>query len=560
MTQETARKRTGGHILIQQLAIHGAEFVFGVPGESYLEALDGFYDLKAPRFIICRQEGGAAMMADAYGKLTGRPGIAFATRGPGATNASSGVHVAFQDSTPMILLIGQVGRDMLDREAFQEIDYRRMFGQMAKWVAQIDDARRIPEYLSRAFYTATSGRPGPVVLALPEDMLTDEVEIEDALPYRPVEISPAAEDMERLNALLSEASRPLAIVGGGGWSDTARQDFEAFAAAHEIPVAPSFRCQDYIDNRHPAYAGHAGVGIDPNLAARIRNSDLLLAVGARLGEMATSGYTLVGIPTPRQRLVHVYPDPEEIGRVYAPELGMVASSGPFARAARLLKPRHSGRGEWLAAARDDYLAFSKPTVSPGSVQLSEIVRSLRERLPDDAIVCNGAGNYAVWVHRFWEYRGFRTQLGPTSGSMGYGVPAAVAAKLVHPRRTVVTFAGDGCYFMTGQEFLTAVQYSAPIIVIVCNNAMYGTIRMHQERHHPGRISGTDLVNPDFAALARACGGYGATVERTEDFAAAFDEAQASGLSAIIELKIDPEALTPAASLSQIRDKALAARK
>jgi acetolactate synthase-1/2/3 large subunit len=558
-TTSAGRKRTGGHILIRQLAIHGADLVFGEPGESYLEALDGFHDIRTPRFVVCRQEGGAAMMADAYGKLTGRPGIVFATRGPGATNASAGVHVAFQDSTPLILLIGQVGRDMVDREAFQEIDYRRMFGQMAKWVAQVDDPRRIPEYISRAFYTATSGRPGPVVLALPEDMLTEEVVTEDAPPYRPVEIAPAAGDMDRLNTLLASAVRPIAIIGGGGWSDATRQDFEAFAAAHEIPVAASFRCQDYFDNRHGAFAGHAGVGIDAKLAGRIREADLLLVVGARLGEMTTSGYTLIDIPLPRQKLVHVHPDPEEIGRVYAPELGIVASSGLFAAAARDLKPHKTGRADLLAEARADYAAFCKPTTSPGDVQLSRIVSALRERLPDDAIICNGAGNYATWVHRFWEYRGFRTQLAPTSGSMGYGVPAAVAAKLVHPRRTVVSFAGDGCYFMTGQEFLTAVQYSAPIIVVVCNNAMYGTIRMHQEREHPGRISGTDLVNPDFAALARACGGYGATVERTEDFAAAFDEAQASGLSAIIELKIDPEALTPSASLSEIRRKAQAAQ-
>jgi acetolactate synthase I/II/III large subunit len=560
MTKGAIRqKRTGGHILVRQLAIHGVEFVFGVPGESYLEALDGFHDIETPRFIVCRQEGGAAMMADAYGKLTGRPGIAFATRGPGATNASAGVHIAFQDSTPMILLIGQVGRGMIEREAFQEIDYRRMFGQMAKWVAQIDDAARIPEFISRAFYTATSGRPGPVVLALPEDMLTDEALCEDVPAYKPIEIGPLPEDMERLNALLAGAQRPMAIIGGGGWSDAARADFKAFAAAHDLPVAASFRCQDYVDNRHPNYAGHAGVATNPALAARIKDSDVLLTVGARLGEMTTGGYTLIDIPNPRQKLVHVLPDPEEIGRVYAPELGIVASAGAFARAARKLEPRHSAREASVAEAHAALQAHGKPTISPGEVQLSQIVKSLRERLPDDAIICNGAGNYAVWVHRFWEYRAFRTQLAPTSGSMGYGVPAAVAAKLKHPRRTVVAFAGDGCFCMTGQEFLTAVQYGAPIIVIVCNNAMYGTIRMHQERHHPGRLSGTDLVNPDFAALARACGGFGATVERTEDFAAAFDEAQASGLSAIIELKIDPEALTPAASLSEIRRRALEAR-
>jgi acetolactate synthase I/II/III large subunit len=555
----TGRKRTGGHLLIDQLAVHGAEMVFGVPGESYLEALDAFHDRDTPRFIVCRQEGGAAMMADAYGKLTGRPGIAFATRGPGATNASAGVHIAFQDSTPMILLIGQVGRDTVEREAFQEIDYRRMYGQIAKWVAEIDDARRIPEFLSRAFYTAISGRPGPVVLALPEDMLTDEVEAKDAPPYKPVEIGPSPEDMERLNDLLASAARPIAIIGGGGWSEAARIDFQIFAAAHELPVAVSFRCQDYFDNRHPCYAGHAGVATAPALAERIKDADLLLTVGARLGEMTTSGYTLVDIPRPRQRLVHVYPDPEEIGRVYAPELGIVATSAAFARSTNHLNPRHASREAAVRSAHAAYAAHSQLTRSPGNVQLSEIVRALRERLPDDTIVCNGAGNYAVWVHRFWDYRMFRTQLGPTSGSMGYGVPAAVAAKLKYPERTVIAFAGDGCYFMTGQEFLTAVQYSAPIIVIVCNNAMYGTIRMHQERHHPERISGTDLVNPDFAALARACGGFGATVERTEDFPTAFDEAQASGLPAIIELKIDPEALTPAASLSEIRRRALEAR-
>ncbi len=552
-------KRTGGHILIQQLAIHGAEMVFGVPGESYLEALDGFHDIEKPRFIVCRQEGGAAMMADAYGKLTGRPGICFATRGPGATNASAGIHIAYQDSTPVILLIGQVGRDMIDREAFQEIDYRRMYGEMAKWVAQIDDAARIPEYISRAFYTATSGRPGPVVLALPEDMLTDVVECQDVPAYKPVQIGPAQGDMERLNVLLAEAERPVAIIGGGGWSDEARADFEAFAAAHQLPVAASFRCQDYFDNRHPNYAGHAGVATNAALGERIKAADLLLTVGARLGEMTTGGYTLIDIPAPRQKLVHVLADPEEIGRVYAPELGIVASPAAFAKAACALPARNRPRARAVEEAHAAYRAHSRPTASPGDVQLSEIVAALRERLPDDAIVCNGAGNYAVWVHRFWEYRGYRTSLGPTSGSMGYGVPAAVAAKMVHPERTVVAFAGDGCFFMNGQEFLTSVQYGAPIIVIVCNNAMYGTIRMHQERHHPTRISGTDLVNPDFAALARACGGYGATVERTEDFAAAFDEAQASGLSAIIELKIDPEALTPAASLSEIRRRALEAR-
>jgi acetolactate synthase I/II/III large subunit len=553
------KARTGGHILIEQLARHGADMAFGVPGESYLEALDGLHGHKIS-FITCRQEGGAAMMADAYGKLTGRPGICFVTRGPGATNASAGVHVAFQDSTPMILLVGQVGRDMAEREAFQEIDYRRMFGQMAKWVAEIDDARRIPEFVSRAFYTATSGRPGPVVLALPEDMLTDVVETADAGGYARVAIHPGAADIARLGALLAKAQRPVAIVGGGGWSDVARRDFEVFCAAHNLPVVASFRCQDYIDNGHPCYVGHAGVGINPKLGAFLKDSDLLLVVGARLGEMTTQGYTLIDIPRPKQCLVHVYPDPNEIGRTYQPDLGIVASGDAFAAVVKTLPPTGAGRAKRLVTAREEFAAYSKPLASPGAVQLSEIVAWLGQRLPVDAIVTNGAGNYATWVHRFWQYRGFRTQLAPTSGSMGYGVPAAVAAKAVHPDRTVVAFAGDGCFMMTGQEFMTAVQHKLPIVVIVCNNGMYGTIRMHQEREHPGRVSGTALVNPDFAALARACGGYGARVESTDAFASAFEAAVASGKPAIIELVIDPEALTPSTTLSAFRAQGLAKAK
>jgi acetolactate synthase-1/2/3 large subunit len=517
------------------------------------------YQNQRVRFVNSRHEGGATMMADAYGKLTGRPGIAFATRGPGATNASAGVHVAFQDSTPLILLLGQVGRDMMEREAFQEIDYRQMFGPMTKWVAQIDDARRIPELISRAFYTATSGRPGPVVLALPEDMLTDRVDVADAQPYKPQTVAPGADSLRQFQDLLTAARRPLLIVGGGGWSDGARRDLEAFATAHEVPIGASFRCQDYCDNLHPAYAGHVGIGISQKFADRIRGSDLVIALGARLGEITTSGYSLFDIPQPKQPLVHVYPDPEEIGRVYAPTLGIVSGSTAFAAAISRLEPRHQPRGDALKAAHADYLTYAEPTVSPGNVQLARIVHDLSERLPEDAIICNGAGNYAVWVHRFWRYRQYRTELAPTSGSMGYGLPAAVAAKLLHPNRMVIAFAGDGCFQMTGMEFMTAVENRLPIIVIVCNNGMYGTIRMHQERTYPGRVSGTDLANPDFAALARACGGYGARVDRTEDFARAFDEATASGLPSIIELAISPEALTPVSSLSETRAKALAAR-
>ena len=551
--------RTGGHILIDQLALHGADTVFGVPGESFLAALDGLYRNQRVRFVNSRHEGGATMMADAYGKLTGRPGIAFATRGPGATNASAGVHVAFQDSTPLILLLGQVGRDMMEREAFQEIDYRQMFGPMTKWVAQIDDTRRIPEFISRAFYTATSGRPGPVVLALPEDMLTDQADVADAPPYKPQTVAPGADSLRQFEELLAAARRPLLIVGGGGWSDEARRNLEAFATAHEVPIAASFRCQDYCDNLHPAYAGHVGIGISQKFADRIRGSDLVIALGARLGEITTAGYSLFDIPQPKQPLVHVYPDPEEIGRVYAPTLGIVSGSAAFAAAIGRLQPRHPPRGDAAQAAHSDYLAFAEPTVSPGDVQLARIVHDLSERLPHDAIICNGAGNYAVWVHRFWRYRQYRTELAPTSGSMGYGLPAAVAAKLQHPDRVVIAFAGDGCFQMTGMEFMTAVENRLPIIVIVCNNGMYGTIRMHQERTYPGRVSGTDLANPDFAALARACGGFGARVDRTEEFAQAFDEAVASGLPSIIELAISPEALTPVSSLSETRAKALAAR-
>ncbi|CAN7302885.1 thiamine pyrophosphate-binding protein [Bradyrhizobium sp. LjRoot220] len=555
-----APMRSGGHILIDQLALHGADTVFGVPGESFLAALDGMYQNQRVRFVNSRHEGGAAMMADAYGKLTGKPGIAFATRGPGATNASAGVHVAFQDSTPMILLLGQVGRDMMEREAFQEIDYRQMFGPMTKWVAQIDDARRIPEFISRAFYTATSGRPGPVVLALPEDMLTDEADVPDAQPYKPQTVAPGEESLRQFEALLAAARKPLLIVGGGGWSDKARRDLEAFASAHEVPVSASFRCQDYFDNLHPAYAGHVGIGISPKFAERIRDSDLIIALGARLGEITTSGYSLFDIPQPKQPLVHIYPDPEEIGRVYAPTLGIVSGSAAFTAAISKLQPKHRSRADELKAAHADYLAFAEPTQSPGDVQLSRIVRDLSERLPEDSIICNGAGNYAVWVHRFWRYRQFRTELAPTSGSMGYGLPAAVAAKHLHPNRPVIAFAGDGCFQMTGNEFMTAVENRLPIIVVVCNNGMYGTIRMHQERHYPGRVSGTNLANPDFAALARACGGFGARIDRTEDFAKTFDEAVASRLPSIIELTISPEALTPAASLSETRAKALAAAK
>ena len=552
-------RRTGAQILVDQLKIHGADTAFCVPGESYLAVLDALYDANSIRLVTCRQEGGATMMADAYGKLTGRPGIAMVTRGPGATNASAGLHVAMQDSTPLILFIGQVARDTVEREAFQEIDYRRMFGQLAKWVAEIDDPRRIPEFLSRAFHTATGGRPGPVVLALPEDMLTEAVDIADAQPYVPAEIWPGEAPMARLRDWLAAAERPFLLLGGSAWDEDGVAAIERFAAANRLPVGCGFRRQDRFDNAHPCYAGDVGIGINPKLAQRIKASDLLIAVGPRLGEMTTGGYTLIDIPTPAQRLVHVHADPDELGRVYQPALPIVATPRAFARAAAGLEPVESPR--WAAAteaAHQEYLAWLKPPRSPGEIQMGEIVQWLDRHLPADAIFTNGAGNFATWVHRFHRYRRFGSQLAPTSGSMGYGFPAAVAAKLVHPERAVVCVAGDGDFLMTGQELATAVQRRLGIVVLVLNNGMYGTIRMHQERHHPGRVIGTELHNPDFAALARAYGAYGEVVERTADFAAAFARAEAAGVPAILELRIDPEALTIRQSLSEIRAAALAA--
>lgn len=553
--------RTGGRVLVDQLKLHGVNMAFGVPGESYLAVLDALYDVPEVKFHICRQEGGAAMMADAYGKLTGQPGICFVTRGPGATSASAGVHIAYQDSTPMILFIGQVGRDMVEREAFQEIDYRRMFGQMAKWVAQIDDADRIPEYVARAFATATSGRPGPVVLALPEDMLRDKTATSDALPYGSVEAHPSAADMAELSDLLAASERPLVILGGTSWDAKARRDLQRFAEAHGLPVAASFRRQDRFDNRHPNYAGDVGLGLNPKLAERIREADLVLVAGARLGEMTTGGYSLFHSPVPQQTMVHIHADPEELGRVYQARLAINAGVKAFAAAAAALSaPNAPGeaRRNRVRTAHRDYLDYIQAPQVPGRLQMGEIMSWLRERLPDDAIVTNGAGNYTVWVHRFHQYCGFPSQLAPTSGSMGYGLPAAVAAKAVLPERTVVCFAGDGCFLMHGQELATAMQYGLKVIILVINNGMYGTIRMHQERAYPERVSGTDLVNPDFAAYARAFGANGEIVEETSEFAPAFERAMAAEGPSLIELRIDPEALTPKASLSEIRQAAKAA--
>ena len=541
--------RSGGKLLADQLAVHGTELAFCVPGESYLELLDGLYESPI-RLVTCRHEASAANMAEAYGKLTGRPGVCMVTRGPGATHAAVGVHTAFQDSTPLILLVGQVSSAQEEREAFQEVDYRRMFGPLAKWVAQIDRVDRIPELIARAYATACSGRPGPVVLALPEDMLAAASDAADAPRFRRVQPSPAPADIDALRDLLAGATRPFAIVGGGGWTPAASADMQAFLEANELPAGAAFRRQDAIDNDSPSYVGDVGIGINPALAGRVRDADLLLVVGPRLGEMTTSGYTLLDVPKPKQTLVHVHPGAEELGRVYQADLPILAGMEQFAAAVRDLRVPPTWGGA-TAEARSEYEAWQRHEPMPGPVDLGEVVAALRARVPA-AIVCNGAGNHTVWVHRFWRFHDYPSQLAPTSGAMGYGVPAAVAAKALHPERDVICFSGDGDFLMSGQELATAVQYDLPIVIIVVDNGMYGTIRMHQERHFPGRVVGTDLVNPDFAAYARAFGAHGETVERTEDFAPALERALAAAVPAVIAVRIDPEAITPRTTLSAIR--------
>jgi acetolactate synthase-1/2/3 large subunit len=551
--------RSGGQILVDQLKIHGVDLAFGVPGESYLAVLDALYDARDKiRLITCRHEAGAANMAEAYGKLTGKPGICFVTRGPGATHASIGLHTAFQDSTPMILFIGQVARDQTEREAFQEIDYRRMLGPLTKWVAEIPTADRVPEFVARAFHTAVSGRPGPVALALPEDMLTERMEAVDTRPYQKTEAAPRPEDMQRLAQILSSAERPLAVIGGGGWSDDACERVRAFLERWSIPVATSFRGKDRIDNRHPLYVGDMGIGIDPKLGARIASADVLLVIGPRLGEMTTQGYTRLTPPVPKQRLVHVYPAAEELNRVYQAELGIVAGMMAFGVAAAGLSPTSPVRWrDWAASAHADYEAFVKPVPVKGDVNPSEIFAWLNTRLPEDAILTNGAGNYAGWLHRFHLHRRFHTQLAPTSGAMGYGVPAAIAAKAVHPERVVIACSGDGCFMMNGQELATAAQFGLNVVFLVFNNGAYGTIRMHQEREYPARTIGTDLVNPDFAAYARAFGCFGVTVRKTADFEKAFEDALACGKPALIEVVTEQDQISPTATLSGLRAAALA---
>jgi acetolactate synthase I/II/III large subunit len=555
------RERTGGAILIEALKANGADQIYLVPGESYLEALDACYDARdAIRLIICRQEGGAAYMAEAYGKLTGKPGICFVTRGPGATNASIGIHTARQDSTPMIMLMGQVDSSMRDREAFQEISVPAVFGTLAKWAAQIDDPARIPEYVARAFHVAVSGRPGPVVLGLPEDVLAATSNAADVAAVAATRPTPSADSLAALREMLAEAERPLAIVGGSGWTEQARANVTAFLEAWKIPAACGFRRQDRIDNRSPIYVGHAGVGIMPALAKRIREADLILAIDTRLSEAVTQGYAIIESPRPKQRLIHVYPDPDELGRVYQADLAINAGMPEFGLAVRSIAPPSISWRSWTEQLRAEYektrsIVDREAVARPGYVDLATVVAYLDANLPDDAIITTGAGNFAGWVHRFYRYRGYSTQLGAVNGSMGYGLPSAIAAKILYPERIAIAFCGDGDYLMTGQELATAMHERANVIAIVANNSMYGTIRMHQEREHPERVVGTELLNPNFAKLAEAFGAFGERVCRPEEFPAAFERALRSGLPAVLEIMADPELISPRATVTSLREHA-----
>jgi len=553
---------TGGQLVVAALRAHGVEMAFSVAGESYLEVLDALFDAPEIRLITCRQEGGAAFMAEAYGKLTGKPGVLLVTRGPGACNASIGVHTAFQDSTPMVVLVGQVARHQIDREAFQEVDFRKMYAPLAKWVTQIDIAERVPELLNQAFQVATSGRPGPVVVALPEDMLRDKAAAAVVGPYRPMRAHPGQADLAEMRRLLAAAVRPIMVVGGSGWTDAAAADIARFAEANAIPVCSSFRRQDIVDNRLSCFVGDLGTGAAPALVARFRSADLVLTVGARLGEITSQSYTLLGVPDPGKTLIHVHAAAEELGRVFRPDLGIQSGMPEFAAAAAALPPVPTPCWqEWRAECRAEYEAGLKPNeLQPAPMlDLGQIMGWLRNRLPDDAIVTSDAGNFSGWPNRFLQYRRPGRQLGPTSGAMGYGVPAAVAAKLAYPDRIVVGFCGDGGFMMTAQEISTSLAEGPGPIILLFNNGMYGTIRMHQERRFPGRVVGTSLKNPDFTALAAAYGAFGAVVSRTEEFAPAFEEAVASRRAAIIELRIDPEMITTRTTLSALRRQAEAAK-
>lgn len=559
-------QQLAGHLIVECLIAQGVTHAFGVPGESYLAVLDGFHAYgEQIRFVINRQEGGAAFMAEAHGKLTGRPGVCFVTRGPGATNASIGLHTAFQDSTPLVLFVGDVASDMRDREAFQEVNYESFFGPstkgMAKRVERIDDARRIPEYIARAFATAMNGRPGPVVLVLPEDMLTQEV---DAAPLPRVEAVQAWSDpgsLRELRTMLLAAQRPLVLAGGGGWTPQAAQALQRFAENWKLPVANTFRFQDTFDNRHPQYAGDMGIAPNPKLAQRIRESDLLLAIGPRLGEMTTGGYTLLEAPKAKQKLVHIHASAEELNRVYQADLAINATMNAAARSLEVLTAPPSLPWEaWTQAAHADYLANLAPQSLPGEIDMPAIIATLQRLLPEDTVVTNGAGNFASWVHRYWRYRGLahgaKTQLAPTSGAMGYGVPAGIAAAITQGR-LAFTIAGDGDFLMNGQELATAVQHGARTLIVLLNNGMYGTIRMHQEREYPQHVSGSQLRNPDFVALARAYGYAGVRVTRTGEFEAEVKAALARPEGTLIEVMLDPEVITTRGTLGAITQAALA---
>ena len=533
--------RHGGQILIDQLKIQGVDRVFCIPGESYLPALDGLYE-SGIQTIVGRQEGGVAMMAEASGKLTGRPGIAFVTRGPGASNASAGIHIAFQDSTPMILFVGQVDSSHRDREAFQEVDYKKMFSPLAKWVAEIDNIERLPEYISRAFNVALSGRPGPVVLSLPEDTLFAKSDIPDAPKANPSKQMVSEEDVNEVIDKLKRAKNPFIIVGGSGWSSEAAENLGKFAKSMGIPVGTSFRCQDYLDNRHPNYVGDVGIGINPALLKRIKLADCVLVLNARLGEMTTGGYSMFDIPKPKQYLIHIHPDPNELGSVYQPDIGLVCNSAEFIKKAVNNSKEHQNKSP--TKERANYQAWQKPLTTPGNVKMEVVIKTLSNILPEETIITNGAGNYNGWLHRYFTYKGWRTQVGSTSGSMGYGLPAAVAAKLIHHDKEVICLSGDGCFQMTMQEFGTACQYGLNIIIIISNNSVYGTIKMHQEKAFPGRPSGTSMVNPNFAELAKSYGGHGEVVLSTDQFSGALERARNSNKPAILDLRTDPKAINP----------------
>ncbi len=559
MSSHSGTPRTGAQILVDQLIRQDVRDIFCVPGESYLAVLDSLHDADI-RVTVCRQEGGAAMMADTVGRLTGRPGICFVTRGPGATNASAGIHIAHQDSIPMILFVGQIGRDMREREAFQELNYRAVFGTMTKWATEIDDPRRIPEIISRAFHVAMSGRPGPVVIALPEDMLVEMADVPDAPYVEPVETAPALSQMAELQKRLWAAKNPVVLVGGTRWNEAAVRSLVRFAERFDLPVAVSFRRQMLFPADHPNFAGDLGIGPNPDLLKRFQDADLILAIGARLGEMPSQGYTLLDIPGDGTRLVHVHADAGELGRVYAPAQAIHADAASFCAALEGLQPPNALPWEGEAkAANTSFKAWTTPKPNAGALQMGEVMTYLRGKVPANAIMTNGAGNYATWLHRYYRFNQFATQAAPTSGSMGFGLPAAVGAKRQFPERMVISFAGDGCFMMHGQEFATAVQYDLPIIVVLIDNGMYGTIRMHQEREYPGRVSATTLKNPDFAAYARAFGGHGETVRETADFAPAFERAVASGKPAILHCLIDPEVITPSMTIAAIREKARAGK-